>query len=172
MGKQRGSCSHRYCLRACYVPGIVLGTEDTAQNKTKSLSPRSQNSAGQPCTLWAFSHFVVPFQLHYAPGPSVCSLPQCTPINSSQGKEKGALSTPSPHPSKPWHPEWLSAQPRTKAGGDIMCLIPGCEGSRHHPGLDLTLVSCPWEQWFRGVFPRTPTKDGKWGSGQAGLGIV
>lgn len=88
MGKQRGSCSHRYCLRACYVPGIVLGTADTAQNKTKSLSPWSQNSEGQLCTLWAFSHFVVPFQLHYDPGPSVCSLPRRTPINSSQGKKK------------------------------------------------------------------------------------
>ena len=38
MGKQRGSYSHRYFLNACYVPGIVLGSEDTVLNiDTKSL---------------------------------------------------------------------------------------------------------------------------------------
>ena len=47
MGKQRGSYSHRYFLNACYVPGIVLGSEDTAPNKAKSLPTQSRNSKGQ-----------------------------------------------------------------------------------------------------------------------------
>ena len=59
MGKQRGSYSHRYFLNACYVPGIVLGSEDTAPNKAKSLPTQSRNSKGQLHTCWAFSHFVV-----------------------------------------------------------------------------------------------------------------
>lgn len=145
----------------CYVPGIVVGTEDATRNRAKSLPQWSQNSREQVSTLHGF----LPFCGAMILGQVSALFLILHPVHPPQRKDKGALSTPTHLPAKPWHPESLPAQPRTKAGGTTS---PG-----HHVPLPRVwrLRTLAWPRpdpgelslgkWFRGVSPRTPTKDGK-----------
>lgn len=110
-------------------------------------------------------HFAVPFQLCHDPGQSVCSLPHFTPYKpfSKEIKSSAVYSKPSPRQNGVLSGCLPSQEQRLEEPllWDTVCLLLGWGSSGPWLGLDLTLVSCPWEQWFRGVSPSTPTKDGK-----------
>lgn len=129
----------------CYVPGIVLGTEDATRNRAKSLPQWSQNSREQVSTLHGF----LPFCGAMILGQESALFLILHPVHPPKGKIKEhCLHQPvfPPNHGIPSHclpsQEQRLEEPLLR---DIMCLFPGCGGSGPWLGLDLTLVSCPWE---------------------------